>query len=69
MPFIYKELPPDHPLFSVGPSFVFRNDEVDAEHLVGAFTREELLGEPDAIEFLQPKRPAPRAKDVDEGGE
>jgi hypothetical protein len=26
MPTIWEDLPPDHPIFSIGPSFVFRND-------------------------------------------
>jgi hypothetical protein len=26
MPTIWGDLPPDHPIFSTGPSFVFKND-------------------------------------------
>ena len=26
MPNTFSDLPPDHPIFSIGPSFVFRND-------------------------------------------
>ena len=26
MPSTFSDLPPDHPLFSTGPSFVFKND-------------------------------------------
>ena len=26
MPVTFYDLPPDHPIFSIGPSFVFKND-------------------------------------------
>ena len=33
MPIRWKDLPPDHPIFSTGPSFVFKNElrDVPAE--------------------------------------
>jgi hypothetical protein len=47
MPTSWRDLPPDHPIFSTDPSFVFKSDlpqEEEAEYLVGPLTREELLG-------------------------
>ena len=28
----FRDLPPDHPIFSIGPSFVFKNDQPECEH-------------------------------------
>jgi hypothetical protein len=43
--------------FPVGPS---RPSKDNAEILVGTFTREEFLGEPERIDFPQPLRPKRR---------
>jgi hypothetical protein len=45
------------------------SEQTDAEILVGTFTREELVGLPDDIEFLQPKRPVRRDDDQAEENE
>jgi hypothetical protein len=45
------------------------DDDVDErEHLVGSMTREEFLGLPDDVEFLQPKRSIMKRSAPDEGG-
>lgn len=40
-------------------------DHLEAEILIGGMTREEFLGEPERIDFLQPPRPT--ATRPDEG--
>ena len=60
MQITFYDLPPDHPIFSGGPHFVFKNDppEEDVTYLAGAQTREEFLAERDEdIEIVQPRRP------------
>ena len=41
---------------SPAPSEPEQPDPVEAEILIDVMTREEFLGEPDDVEFLQPKR-------------